>query len=203
MLRDELEELKALLMTHSLRKGDFLLASGRRSSYYFDGKKATLAPRESYLVGRVFFQLARAADAEGVGGLLIGADPIATSVALVSGLERQGMPGFIVREQEKTHGTKDLIAQGRTEDRSPLIRSGRRVAIVDDVVTTGGSIEKAIRAVEDEGCEVVLVAALVDRLQGAREKFQRQYRFVSVFEADPEGNLSVSADLERLLRLPV
>jgi orotate phosphoribosyltransferase len=203
MLRDEVEELKALLMTHSLRKGDFLLASGRRSSYFFDGKKATLAPRESYLVGRIFFDLARAAGAEAVGGLLIGADPIATSVALVSGLEGQPMPGFIVREEQKTHGIKDLIAQGHTQNGSPLIRPGRPVAVVDDVVTTGGSIQKAIDAVETEGCKVVLVAALVDRLQGGRESFERHYRFASVFEADRQGDLSISADVERLLRLPV
>ncbi|GAC1339482.1 MAG: orotate phosphoribosyltransferase [Candidatus Dormibacteria bacterium] len=159
----EREELRGLLHLRSFRYGDFVLSSGRTSNFYFDGKQVTLDARGLHLVGRSVLERCRAVGVEAVGGLTLGADPIAAAVAALSGGDG-GTPvrAFIVRKEAKEHGT------GRAIEGAPL-GPGVRCAIVDDVVTTGGALLRAVEAVRETGAEVVEAIVVVDREEGGRE----------------------------------
>jgi orotate phosphoribosyltransferase len=204
MFGDQLDELKALLESQSQKHGQYVLAAGSQSSVYYDAKKVTFDARGSYLVGSVFYSLLQPLHVEAIGGLPIGADLIATSVALVSGLREHPIAGFAVREQQKTHGTMDKIPQAYAADGRDLISHGRRVVIVDDVATSGGSIAQALDAVEEAGAQVVAIAVLVDRQQGARKRFEDGgYKYLAIFEMEPDGKLRLADDVRRLLRVTV
>lgn len=177
------ERLLKLVLEKSLKRGDFVLSSGLRSSYYFDGRLTTLWPEGAYLVGKRVFQLAREAGAEAIGGPTLGADPIVAAATLISFIEGKPIPAFIVRREPKKHGMQRYI-----EGHLP---PGGQVAIVDDVVTTGGAILRAIEAVEEEGCRVVRVIALLDRRQGGSDELRRRgYDFTPLFLADPTGEIT-------------
>lgn len=177
------DRLFQVFKERAVLRGEFTLSSGARSSYYFDGRMVTLWPEGVYLIGKKVLDLVVEAGAQAVGGPTIGADPMVAAVALVSHLEGRPVPAFIVRGEAKAHGTQKEI-EGPLED-------GARVALVDDVVTTGGSLLRAIAAVEERGCRVVKVVALLDRQQGGSEEIRRRgYDFVSLLVADPTGELS-------------
>ncbi len=148
----------------ALMLGDFTLASGKKSAYYFDAKKLTLSPEGAYRIGKAMYDELAKLPLDAVGGVATGAYPIATAVTLVSYLEHKPLPAFMVRETVKEHGTKRLI-EGH-------LKEGFRVAIVEDVITTGGSVYKVIEAVKAAGCRVVKVIALVDRHEGGGEKLR-------------------------------
>ena len=162
MRADDLHRLRDLTAMHCIRKGQFTLASGLSANYYYDGKQTTLNPETARLIGSIVLEILREADVEAVGGMAVGADPIAEAVALAS-LEDGGpiLPAFIVRPAPKDHGTREQTSAGYSYDGLPLLTEGRRVAIVDDVITTGGSVNGAIEAAEAKGCQVVAVVALV------------------------------------------
>ncbi|MFN2452199.1 MAG: orotate phosphoribosyltransferase [Candidatus Dormibacteria bacterium] len=162
MTEAEREELRALLHRRSFRYGDFLLSSGRRSEFYFDGKQVTLDARGLHLVGRAVLERCRHLDVEAVGGLTLGADPIAAAVAALSGGDGPAVQAFIVRKEAKQHGT------GRAIEGPPLL-PGTRCAIVDDVITSGGALLRAVDAVRETGAEVVEAIVVVDREEGGRE----------------------------------
>jgi orotate phosphoribosyltransferase len=194
-----LEELRAMLQEHCLTYGDFVLTSGRHSNYYYNGKRVTLAPRGALLVGQVLFELMRGKGIEAVGGTAIGADPMVTAVAIVSALEGEPIPAFIVRKEQKVHGTHEQVAEAFSPDGRPLLAPGRRVAIVDDAMTTGGSLFASIEAAEALGCEVALVLALVNRHEGGDEAMrQRGYSFMAPFGADASGRLKLEIHPEGL-----
>ena len=173
----------------ALTFGDYVLSSGQRSSYYFDGRRLTLDPRGAYLTGMAFFEMLRGYDVEAVGGPTLGADPIVTAVALTSGLDGQPMSGFIVRKEGKAHGMGNLIE-------GPL-EPGSRVAIVDDACSTGASLFHAVDAAEAEGHEVVVVLAIIDRHQGGSEELRRRgYKFRCLLEATPDGDIRVAPGLD-------
>jgi orotate phosphoribosyltransferase len=161
---DERARLLTLLREESLMFGDFTLASGKKSRYYFDSKKTTLLPEGAYLTARAVLALLRdrSVRADAIGGLTLGADPIVCPVAALSHLEGPPLRAFIVRKEAKEHGT------GRRIEGS--VPAGSRVVIVDDVVTTAGSTLQAIRASEEAGLLVVAVVCLVDREEGGAEK---------------------------------
>ncbi|MBI4379554.1 MAG: orotate phosphoribosyltransferase, partial [Nitrospinae bacterium] len=143
--------------------------------YYIDGKQVTLDPEGTFLTARLFLDMLKDTRVDAVGGLTLGADPIAASMAAISYVEDNPIKAFIVRKTPKKHGMQRYIE-------GPNLDSSSRVAIVDDVVTTGGSILKAIEVVEKQGCKVVKVLAIVDRLEGARENLaEKGYRLVSLF----------------------
>ncbi|MBN2643925.1 MAG: orotate phosphoribosyltransferase [Desulfuromonadaceae bacterium] len=178
MLENEREELMAIIRQLSYEQREVTLASGRKSNFYFDGKQTTLHPRGSVLVGKAFFQALKnfPGPIEGVGGLTMGADPIATATSLISALEEQPIPAFIIRKEPKGHGTGQWL-EGRKN-----FKPGARVVIVEDVVTTGGSSMKAIERARSEGLEVVGVITLVDREEGGREYFdENQIPFQAIF----------------------
>jgi orotate phosphoribosyltransferase len=160
--------LLELLKERSFRRArgePFRLASGETSDYFIDGKMTALCSEGIFLIGEVLYEWTRDQEADAIGGLQVGAVPL-TAAALI-GYHSHGRPmeGFWVREEVKAHGTKKRIEGG--------LRKGSRVVVVDDVFTKGGSALKAVEAVREAECEVVLVLALVDRLQGARELLRR------------------------------
>jgi orotate phosphoribosyltransferase len=156
------EELRALITERALKLGDFLLASGQRSTYYIDGKQVTLQSRGLYLVARLMMDLTADWAPDAVGGMSIGADPIAGAIAAVAGAEGRELGAFIVRKEAKERGTRKQVE-------GPL-PEGARVVVLEDVVTTGGSSLEAIEALRREvSAEVLGVVAVVDRLQGGAE----------------------------------
>jgi len=171
---DERGRLLELLKTHSLMFGDFTLTSGRKSRYYFDSKKTTLLAEGAYLVARSVLAILRenGIQADAIGGMTLGADPIDCPVAALSHLEGTPLRAFIVRKEAKGHGT------GRRIEGS--VEPGSRVVVVDDVVTTAGSTLAAIEAAQEAGLSVVAVVALLDREEGGTEKL-RAWPFFPIF----------------------
>ena len=152
--------LRSLLRQHSLIFGDFTLASGRKSRFYFDSKRTTTLAEGAYLTAREVLRLVRQNGivADAVGGLTLGADPIVCPVAALSHLEGPPLRAFIVRKETKDHGTGRKI-EGNLDP-------GSRVIVVDDVVTTAESTLQAIAAAIEASHEVVAVICLVDREEG-------------------------------------
>ncbi|GAB7026085.1 orotate phosphoribosyltransferase [Geotalea toluenoxydans] len=169
--------LKQIILELSYEKRKVVLASGRESDFYFDGKQTTLHPEGGYLTGKLFFEAIKDVEQlEGVGGLTLGADPIATATSVVSFLEKQPIPAFIIRKEPKGHGTGAWL-EGRKN-----FKPGARVVIVEDVVTSGGSSIKAIKRAEEEGLKVLGVVTLVDREEGGRENIEKEgYWLKSIF----------------------
>lgn len=162
--------------------GDFTLASGAKSSYYFDGRLISLDPEGAYYVAKALLPVLRGCKAQAIAGPSIGADPIVGAVALLSHLEGHPIPGLIVRKEPKGHGTRRYV--------EGPIAPGLRVAVVDDTCTTGASLFHAIDAVEAEGCRVVKVLAILDRRQGGAEKLRRRgYDFQAILEANEKGEV--------------
>jgi orotate phosphoribosyltransferase len=159
------ERLAALLARHAYKEGDFLLSSGSHSDFYLDAKQVTYSPDGVELVGSAVLELIRPLDAQAVGGLTMGADAIVTSVVWASLRTNNPIPGFVVRKEPKEHGLQKWI-EGVSPD-------GLRVAIVDDVITSGKSVLKAVSAAKDAGATVVAVLGLIDRQQGGRESIER------------------------------
>jgi len=173
-MENEREQLRRLLKEQSLIFGDFTLVSGKKSSFYFDSKRTTLLPDGAWLTAREILRLIRehGIEADAIGGLTLGADPIVCPVAALSHAEGPRLRAFIVRKEAKEHGTGRRI-----EGNLP---KGSRVIIVDDVVTTADSTIKAIEAAEGEGHTVVAVICLVDREEGGAAKLAA-YPFYPVF----------------------
>ena len=170
----EREQLRDLLKSRSLMFGDFTLASGKKSKYYFDSKRTTLLAEGAWLTAREVLRLVRdkGIKADAVGGLTLGADPIVCPVAALSHSEGPPLRAFIVRKEAKDHGTGRQI--------EGVLDPGSRVIVVDDVVTTAGSTLKAIEAAEAAGHTVVAVICLVDREEGGSEKLAK-YPFYPIF----------------------
>lgn len=173
----EKERLKEIIVELSYEKRKVTLASGRDSDFYFDGKQTTLHPEGGYLTGKLFFEAVKDVEGlEGVGGLTLGADPIATATSVVSFLEGKPVPAFIIRKEPKGHGTGAWL-EGRKN-----FKPGAKVVIVEDVVTSGGSSMKAVRRAEEEGLKVVGIVTLVDREEGGRENIEKEgYWLKSIF----------------------
>lgn len=163
--------LIALLADRSAKRGDFVLASGRRSTLYVDCRLTTMHPEGQLLIGRVALAALRATgwSIDAVGGLTLGADPISYAIAHASALAAERGDGdmvrsFTVRKEAKQHGTGKLI--------EGAFLPGDKVVVVEDVITTGGSALKAVDAIRAAGGEILGVLALVDRQEGGREALE-------------------------------
>ncbi|GLC24566.1 orotate phosphoribosyltransferase [Roseisolibacter agri] len=158
--------LVALLAERSARRGDFTLASGRRSTLYVDARLTTMSPDGLALIGpTALAAIAREGwSVDAVGGLTLGADPVSYAIAYASALAGRPVRAFTVRKEAKQHGTGRLIE-------GPF-RSGDRVVVVEDVITTGGSALRAVEAIRAAGGTVVGVLAVVDREEGGREAIE-------------------------------
>jgi len=170
----ERDRLARLLREHSLIFGDFTLASGKKSPYYFDSKRTTLLAEGAHLAAREVLRTLRehGIEAEAIGGMTLGADPIVCAVCALSFVEGPALRAFIVRKEAKEHGTGRQI-EGN-------LAPGSRVIVLDDVVTTGGSTLKAIEAAVTGGHEVVAVICLVDREEGGAERLS-DWPFYPIF----------------------
>lgn len=216
MDRHGLEQLRELMQRYCFQYGDFTLTSGRKSKFYYNGKLVTLRPSGAKLIGEALIDVVLASGAEAVGGPALGAVPIAMAVGAASvpstssgqapsagsgqAPSRRELPVYVVRMEQKEHGARDLVAEPYSDDERPVVSEGRRLAIVEDTITTGGSVRKAIEAVESLGCQVALIAVLVERHEGGADALREQgYDVVSLFRADEEGKLTVNeAYVERL-----
>jgi len=172
------EKLFLLLKEKGFKRGKFILTSGKESDFYIDCRPVTLHPEGAYLVGKLLFDRLKSSldKVQGVGGPTMGADPIATAVSLVSYLEGKPIPAFLIRKEAKKHG-RGLWIEGIQN-----LPEGTEVAIVEDVVTTGGSTMKAIERAKEEGLKVARVLAIVDRDEGGRESLKNYgYEIESLF----------------------
>jgi orotate phosphoribosyltransferase len=164
------ERLIAIIKQRSFQSGrEVKLASGRTSTYYFNMKPTMLDAEGAHLIATLIVEAIAGRGAELIGGLEMGAVPIASAVAAVSHAAGKPINAFFVRKQAKEHGTKSLI-EGLPEGET--IR-GKRVIVVEDVTTTGGSAIKAAEALRAEGAEVVGVVTVIDRQEGAGEAFAK------------------------------
>jgi orotate phosphoribosyltransferase len=175
---DAHEELAEIIRTNSLRRGEFVLSSGKKANYYLDCRMTTLHPRGALLIARLILQRMRQLklQADAIGGLTLGADPIVAAVAVVSELEGAPLRAFIVRKEAKAHGMQRFI-----EGWDGL--AGSKVLVVDDVCTTGDSILKACDMAEEAGYGVAATFCVVDREEGGTEAITRRYPFYPLFTA--------------------
>lgn len=177
---EELLELKRrlarLLVEKSYREGDFVLASGRRSDYYFDCRVTALHAEGSWLIGTLFNHMLGEMDIKGVGGMTMGADPLVAATTVISHEQGRPLHGLLVRKEAKGHGTGQFV-EGLGN-----FSTGDRVAMLEDVVTTGGSLLKACDRVRDAGLSIVAVCAILDREEGGREKLREAgYDLLALF----------------------
>ncbi len=174
--------LELALERGALQYGDFTLSSGKKSTYYFDGRLLSLDPEGAHLIGNALLPLLADDGVDAIGGPTLGADPIVTAAAMASWQHGAPLPAFIVRKEAKGHGMTQMIE-------GPLPEAAT-VAIVDDTCTTGGSLFHAINAAEEAGCTVGLVLALLDRNEGGSEAIQdRGYKFEALLTAGDDGKI--------------
>lgn len=173
------DELLKLVREKAVREGAHTLSSGRKSNYYIDGKQITLDPQGILLVGKTILAMIHGTQANAVGGPTLGADPIAAAVALLSSQTGKPLKAFIVRKEEKKHGTQRKIE-------GPQLEAGDRVVVVEDVITSGQSVMAAIQEIEKLKCRVVKVICLVDREEGA-DKLLQPYNFSPIFTRSELG----------------
>ena len=160
------DRLLELIKAKAIVRGRVTLSSGREADYYVDLRRITLDGEAAPLVGQVMNKLTKDLDFDAVGGLTLGADPVATAMLHASAADGRLLDAFVVRKSGKAHGLQQRIE-------GPSIR-GRRVLIVEDTTTTGASPMDAVAAAREEGAEVVAVATIADRATGAREKLEAQ-----------------------------
>ena len=180
---DSTDRLLALALERgAIRYGDFTLSSGKKSSYYFDGRLLSLDPEGAHLIGNALLPMLAEAGVDAVGGPTLGADPIVTAAAMASWQRGAPLPAFIVRKEAKGHGLTQMIE-------GPLPEAAT-VAIVDDTCTTGGSLFHAIAAAEAAGCKVGLVLAVLDRNEGGSKAIRdRGYNFEALLTAGEDGRI--------------
>lgn len=169
MILDEMKpRLAEIILERSFQYRDnppFTLASGKTSNYYFNCKTTTMDPEGMYLIGNILFEMLVDAGITAAGGLTLGADPMANALSLISYQKGKPIKSFAVRKDVKDHGTKKGI-EGN-------VVPGERVAILDDVITTGGSTITAIEITREAGLKVNRAIALVDREEGGRENIRK------------------------------
>lgn len=170
------ERLRTLVVTRSVRIGDFTLASGARSSYYVDARRTAMTAEGQCLIGKVCLGAISESgwSATHVGGLTMGADPVAYAIAHRSWLEGSPLDAFSVRKRAKRHGTGERIEGG--------LPTSAACIVVEDAMTSGESALEAIEVIEQYGASVVGVLTLVDREEGARARLERAgYPLISIY----------------------
>lgn len=160
------EKLIALFHERALKFGDFTLASGKKSTYYLDGKQITLHSIGLRLVSLGLLDLLKDVDYSAIGGMVIGADPIVGGVLVAAAEQGKSLDGFLVRKEPKGHGTQRYVE-------GPL-KPGAKVVVIDDVVTTGGSALQAVDRLLEFGCTVSCVVGIVDRKEGGAANFEKR-----------------------------
>ena len=160
------EKLFNLLNQEALKRGKFVLSSGKESNYYLDGRVITLSPQGAYLVASIILEMLKGEVLDAIGGPTLGADPIVGALAALSYINKQPIKTFIVRKQAKEHGTLQQIE-------GPALKNGDRVILVDDVATSGKAILEAKQALDKIGVIAKKAIVIVDRNQGATENLAK------------------------------
>lgn len=174
---NEWKELRDLLRELSYEKRDVVLASGKKSDFYIDVKQTALNSKGSYLLGKLISSVVKDEfkGAKAVGGITMGADPLSTSVSVVSHTEGSPLHAFYIRKEPKAHGT------GRWIEGIKNVPSGTKVVILEDVVTTGGSTLKSCDRAKEHGLDILGIISVVDREEGGREAIQEAgYKFIPI-----------------------
>ena len=167
--------LKDLLIARSIKRGNFILASGKPSNIYIDARLTTMSPEGMVLIGKLALNAIRKRgwNPDAVGGLTMGADPVSFSISHTSALQNNPVRAFSVRKETKGHGTGNRIE-------GPF-KSGDKVVVIEDVITTGKSAIQAIDAIEAAGGDILGVLAIVDRQDGGREAIaERGYEAITL-----------------------
>lgn len=173
-MQNQKSELKNLLFKNqAVKTGEFTLSSGKKSNFYVDAKQATCHPQGAKLIAEIILEKIKGLPVQAIGGLTIGADPLAAAVSVLSAGTKNPLPCFIVRKEAKGHGLKKEI--------EGIIQPNWNVVIVDDVITTASATIKAIEAVEKIGCKVLKVICLVDREEGGAQALSK-YDFDPIFK---------------------
>jgi orotate phosphoribosyltransferase len=173
------DQLLVLIKEKAVVRGRRVLASGKVSDYYIDGKQVTLDSQGLLLTARVIQGMLHGIHADAIGGPTMGADPIAAAVALLSSQTGNPLKAFIVRKAAKDHGMQKMIE-------GPALNEGDKVVMVEDVITTGGSVLAAIKEIEKLKARVIKVICLVDRNEGAQETLA-SYNYSPIFELSDLG----------------
>ena len=174
------ERLLQLLKDKSLEIRPVVLSSGRKSDYYMDCKRVTLSPEGAYLTGKLMLEMIRP-EVNAVAGLTLGADPIVSSVSILSHLDNRGLAGLIVRKEPKKHGTMSYVE-------GPALPKDAKVAVVEDVVTSGASLIRAMDRIEAAGYRPVQALAILDRQEGGRQAIkERGFDLQALFNREDLG----------------
>ena len=158
------DELLEIVRRDAVKFGKFVLASGKESDLYVDLRKVTLQPRAAFLIGSIIYEMVKDRPIDAIGGMTLGADPIATAASMVAYQNGREIVAFIVRKEKKEHGTKSLV--------EGPIREGFKAVIVEDVITTGSSAVTAIRNAEAAGLQVDMVIGVLDRMEGGKSTIE-------------------------------
>jgi orotate phosphoribosyltransferase len=179
-MTDKKTRLKEILLEKAIKFGDFTLASGQKSTYYINCKMATLDSEGLYHIAELMLDKLEGVQCDAVGGLTLGADPIVGAMTALAHKRGRKLLGFLVRKEAKDHGTKSQVE-------GPL-GEGMKIAIIEDVATTGGSAAKAIEAALAFNCDIKKILVIVDRRQGAEEKFRAMnIEFDPIFRKEELG----------------
>ncbi|MDD5432236.1 MAG: orotate phosphoribosyltransferase [Candidatus Omnitrophica bacterium] len=175
------KRLFELLQVEALKRGNFILSSGKASTYYLDGRVITLTPEGAFLVASIILELIKDKDIKAVGGPTLGADPITGAVACLAHINQTGIKTFIVRKEAKGHGMQRQIE-------GPALNAGDKVILVDDVATTGKALIEAKTAVDKAGLKVDTAVVIVDRNEGAAENLSKVgLKLESIFKIEEFG----------------
>lgn len=161
-------KLAKILMEKSYREGEFTLASGKKSDYYFDCRVSALSAEGSWLIGTLFNNmLSKYPNIKGIGGMTLGADPLITAITVISHEQNRPLHGLIVRKEAKGHGTGQFV-EGLGN-----FNKNDEVAMVEDVVTTGASLLKACKHVQEAGLKIKTLCTILDREEGGKENIEK------------------------------
>jgi orotate phosphoribosyltransferase len=186
----ERERLLELLQRDALEIREVTLSSGRTSNFYVDCKRVTLSPEGAYLTARLMLDLIRP-EVRAVGGLTLGADPIVSSISVLSQMQGRGIAALIVRKEPKKHGTMSYVE-------GPALEAGAKVAVVEDVVTSGASLLRAIDRIAAAGYQPVQALTILDRQEGGREAIEaRGFSLQALFSRDDLGIASLKEKAAR------
>lgn len=176
------KRLLEIILEYGFERGVFRLTSGKLGAYYIDCRKVSLHPEGASLIGTLLLNELRGLEVDAIGGLTLGADPVVTAVAISSFQETNNpINAFIVRKEAKQHGKNQGIE-------GPDLKDNAKIAIVDDVITTGGSALQAVERVESVGGQVQCILSIVDRLEGGRETMENLgYTVKSIFTIEDLG----------------
>jgi orotate phosphoribosyltransferase len=172
-MTDPRSRLLAVFKERAISFGKFTLASGKESTYYINSKKAIFHSEAVWLLGEVLWDMTKDLNIAAAGGLEVGAIPMAAALAQRYHQGGRMLEGFFVRKQPKSHGSQERI--------EGVLQPGMRVAVLDDVLTTGGSVLQAIAEIERAGAHVAAVLCIVDRLEGARQAIAGKYEYRPIF----------------------